>query len=118
MLANVVYRDENVLLKTKMNTGRVRIVAPKIARVIRRGIAEGMFDTGDPDYVAELILNMGLYLGEEFGQLVIERKLNEESKRVYIEKIKTLENGIARILGMPDGSLELADKKVIAKFFD
>ena len=118
MLANVLYRDENILLKSKMITGRVRTITPKIARIIDRGTREGVFNTGNPEYVAEMILNMGFYLGDEFGRMVITGTLNEQNRNIYIEKIKTLENGIARILGLPDGSLELVNKEVIVKFFE
>ena len=118
LLANVIYRDENILLKSKMLTGRIRTVTPKIARVISRGISEGVFNTGNPEYVAEMILNMGFYLSDEFGRFVITGTLNEQNKIIYIEKIKTLENCIARILGLADDSLELVDKGVIAKFFE
>ena len=118
MMTKVLYSDENIILRTKMTKSRIKTVAPKIARVISRGISEGLFNTGNPDYIAEMILNMGTYLSDEFAGMLLEEELNNENKKVYVEKCRTYESAVERILGVQEETINFIDKAFIDKFFE
>ncbi len=118
MMTNALYAENNIILRTKLSKKRIEIVAPRLARVISRGIKEGLFDTGDPDIIALLILNMGMLLSEEFAKYVLNNQLNEESRKQYIELCDTYDKTIERVLGAATGSINLFDRTVMEKFFE
>ena len=47
-LMRVLYRDENVLLRTKLTAASVPMVAPLVAQIIQQGVAEGVFAVEHP----------------------------------------------------------------------
>jgi AcrR family transcriptional regulator len=118
MMTRALYTEENLILRTKLSKKRFEIVAPRLAKIISRGKAEGVFTTGDPDILAELILNMGIPLGEEFAGYVLNNQLNSETREKYIQLCDAYDNAVERILGAKEGSIDLFEREVIAKFFE
>ncbi len=118
LMTKTLYPDDNIILRTKLLQMRIKVVARKISRVISRGISEGLFDTGNPDDVAEMILNMSTYLSDEFARLVVEDSLTGESRNRYLEKCRIFEHAVARILGTPEGSIIFCNKDIINAFFE
>jgi AcrR family transcriptional regulator len=118
MMTHALYSDHNIILRTKMTKRRYLTVAPRLAKIISRGKKEGVFNTGNPEYVAELILNMATPLGEKFAEYVMNNQLNEENKEKYLELCSTYDRAVENILGAPEGSLNLFDMGVIEKFFE
>ncbi len=118
MMTRAIYSDENIVLRIKLTKTRYKIVVPRLAKVISRGISEGLFHTGNPEFIAELILHMAAPLGDKFAEFVLNDQLNNDSKKIYIELCNTYDRAVERILGAPEGSLNLFDQEVIEKFFD
>ena len=118
MLAMVLYSDENIVLLNKLARNRIKTVAPRFAEIISQGVAEGVFDTDSPAYAAELIMQMGLHLGEEFGRMVREEDMGDESYRQYIERFRAYDEAVARILGAEEGLVCMIDTDVITRFFE
>ena len=107
-----------IILKTKLHSTRFKTVIPWLAKVIQRGIDEGLFQTGNPVYIAELILNMATPLGDTFAEYVLNDQLNNENKGKYIEMCETYNRSVEKILGAPEGSLNLFDQEAIEAFFE
>jgi len=118
MMTKAIYSEDNIILKTKLYKTRYITIAPWLARVIQRGIDEGLFQTDKPEYIAAMILNMATPLGETFAEYVMKNQLNNENKVKYIEMCKTYNRSVEKILGAPRGSLHLFDQEVIATFFE
>jgi len=118
LMVRVLYSDKNILLKSKLFKRRVEIIAPKIARVIKRGKQEGVFDTGNPDYLSRMLMDMGNFLGEVFAEMLLNNELNEQNRIKYLEMCRTYEQTIERILGAPKNSINIFDEDVIIGFFD
>ena len=117
-MTKALYSEGNIILLNKLTKSRIKTVAPKIARVISRGIDENIFHTGNPDYIAEMILYMSIYLSDEFARLALENKLNRENKKSLLEKCRTFEESVERILGAPNGSIIFCNKELIDVFFE
>ena len=118
LMTKALYSEGNIILLNKLTKSRIKTVAPKIARVISRGIDENIFHTGNPDYIAEMILYMSIYLSDEFARLALENKLNRENKKSLLEKCRTFEESVERILGAPNGSIIFCNKELIDVFFE
>ncbi|MBN1998189.1 TetR/AcrR family transcriptional regulator, partial [candidate division KSB1 bacterium] len=89
MMLRAIYREDNIVFRTKLTNARVKVVTPKIARVISRGIQEGLFFTGNPLDVADMILNLAVYMGEKIAKLILDGDLSSENKKRYLEKCQT-----------------------------
>jgi len=118
MMVRILYNESNLLLKTKLFRKRVEMIAPKIARVIKRGKDEGVFNTGNPDYIARMLLYMGNFVGEVFADMLFANELNEQNRNKYWEMCRTYEQTIERILGSPKNSINIFDEDVITGFFN
>lgn len=118
LMARALYSDDNIILRTKLTKTRIKTVAPKIARVISRGVAEGLFDAKNPDYIAEMILIMSTYLSDEFARMLLEQGLTGQNKKAYLEQCNTFEHAVERILGAPEGSITFCNRKLIDAFFE
>ena len=118
MLTKVLYADENVFLLNKMTKNRTRTVAPRLAEIISQGIDEGVFHADSPEFAAEMILQMGTYLGEEFGRMVLDGELGGEGRQRYVERCVAYEKAVAKILGTEEGAIYMFDRDVIDRFFE
>jgi AcrR family transcriptional regulator len=116
-LMKVLYRDENLLLRTKMQRANMASLIPLLAQVIEEGVAEGLFAADSPTEAAEIVLNLGIALSES----VIYTLLATEERSALLEpvmaKIHAYERSIERILRAPEGSLVLIDRRTLAQWF-
>jgi len=118
MMLRTLYSDENIVLLNKLTKTRIKIVAPRISRVISRGISEGLFHTEHPDVIAEMILTMSLSLSDEMSRLLLHQGFDRGAKTIILEKCRIFEAAVARILGAPAGSITFCNTKTIEAFFD
>jgi len=118
MLTKVLYAEENIKLLHKMSRHRKRVVAPKLAMIISQGVSEGVFGVDSALYAAEMILEMGNSLGDEFGRIVLEEELDDLHKQQYLERCEAYDRAAARILGAREGSLCIFDRAVLETFFE
>ena len=117
MMTHAIYDESNIVLRSKLTNRRIKTVAPRIAKIISRGIAEGVFVTANPEDIAELILHMGTPLGERFAEYILNNQLNEQSMNEYVNLCKAYERAVEKVLGASEKSLNLFDLKVIKEFF-
>ncbi|MBN2000767.1 hypothetical protein JW935_24675, partial [candidate division KSB1 bacterium] len=118
MMLRAIYREDNIVFRTKLTKARIKVVTPKIARVISRGIKEGLFFTGNPIDVADMILSLAVYMGDEIAKLILDGDLSSENKKRYLEKCQTYNEVVQRILGAPKGSITICKKEIIESFFN
>jgi len=117
MMTRALYNENNIILRTKLSKRRIDIVAPRLSKVITRGISEKLFNTGDPDHTSELILNMGTPLSEKFAEYVLNDQLNQETMNEYLSFCKSYEKAVEKVLGAPEDSLNIFDLEIIKEFF-
>jgi AcrR family transcriptional regulator len=118
LMTRALYSDENIVMRSKLTKIRIKTVAPKIARVISRGISEGLFHAENPEYIAEMILTMGTYLSDEFARMALQEGLHDKNKKNYLEKCRTFEKAVERILGAPKGAFTFCNRNIIEVFFE
>lgn len=109
-LLNALYTDDNLLLRKKMAERSIRMVAPILARIVRQGVEEGVFDTPIPDRAGELALRLSNALGEEaawlFRRLPREPEVVREIDAVFAD----VEYGMERLIGAPAGTIIMVDR--------
>ena len=109
-LLNVLYTDENLLLRKKMTQRSIAIVAPILGRIVRQGVEEGIFDTPIPERAGELALRLSTALGDDaanlFARLPEDPGVVVEIDRVFAE----LEYGMERLIGAPEGTITMLNR--------
>jgi AcrR family transcriptional regulator len=104
----VLYRDENMLLRTRMFRGIIEKAAPLFGQIIRQGIAERLFNTSDPDEIAAMIVELGQHLNAKICELLLDTTRTPEQLCTIMErKTRLYERVIERILGAPRESIEV-----------
>ena len=110
-----LFRAENRQLYEKTHRAVSDVVQPILTRIIVEGVAEQTFETPDPEGAAETIMHLmssyrplltEIYQTRDAGEF---RRLANRlhAKMVYLATV------IDRILGLPEGSIELADRDTL-----
>ncbi len=106
-----LFRAENLQLYDKTQSAVLGVVRPILTRIIVEGVEEQTFETPDPESAAETIMHLltanrdlltELCNTRDAGQF---RALGEK----LLGKMRYTATVIDRILGLPEGSIELAD---------
>jgi AcrR family transcriptional regulator len=96
------------------------IVRPLIARIIAEGVAERAFDTPDPEAASEVILHL-MTAHRDLATAMFaakDRATFEAAAHALLAKLTFVGTVIDRILGLPEGSIELADPCLVEALGD
>lgn len=110
-----LFRPENLQLYHRTQRAVVAIVRPIFAEIIAQGVEERCFDVSDPEAAAEVILN--LMIGTRDLLVDVYSATSDEQRRHHFKRVlrrmQYLATVIDRILGVPEGSIELADAETM-----
>lgn len=110
-----LFRAENLQLYEKTQRAVVDVVRPILTRIIVEGVAEQTFDTPDPESAAETIMHLmtaSRDLVTELYNTRDPRQFRALGERL-VAKMRYVATVIDRILGLPEGSIELTDKDTL-----
>jgi AcrR family transcriptional regulator len=110
-----VLRGDNLRLYQRTQEAVIEVVRPAFVRIIAEGVAERTFDTPDPDGAAEVILHLlssTRDMVSAFYRSSAPRD-REAAAALLIAKMEYLGTVMDRILGLPEGSIELVDGEAI-----
>ncbi len=113
----ILYRDENLITRYKMNKKFLEKFGPLFSRIVRQGVRDGTFNTAFPDDAGELIIQLGTCMSDNFAILLLELDKKPSSRKILETKVKMYENTIERIVGAEEGSLKLFDTNMLDLFF-
>lgn len=110
-----LFRPENLHLFERTHRAVDEVVRPILTRIIIEGVAEQTFETADPENAAEIIIHLLRSNRELITTLYMarDRLTFERLSRQLLDKLTYLGTVIDRILGLPEGSIELADKDML-----
>jgi len=106
-----IFRSENVQLYERTREAVNAVIRPMVVGIIAEGVAEKTFDTPDPEAAAETILYLMGSTRTMVAELYSARtefEIERQAKRLF-ERMTYLGTVVDRILGIPEGSIELAD---------
>jgi AcrR family transcriptional regulator len=114
-IARVIYRDENAIVRQKMNARGVQMVLPDLERVIVQGVEEGVIRTEDPAELARFYLHVSNVIGEIQMRSLIEDGDTAEGRERVERRIGFFIEMLERILGAEPGSIERVDEGYIER---
>jgi AcrR family transcriptional regulator len=123
-LLRVWYSDTNGVIRQKVFSKMLKVVAPSFSQVIRQGIQEKTLSTAFPEQATEIILYIILGLGDKFGEIILGHeadtsKLSTEERFCIMQKsVAAYTDALERVLGAAHGSMQLMDDKSIRLWTD
>jgi len=114
---SLVYRPENLQLREKIQKRTVERSAKKTVKIIEQGVEEGVLDTPFPETVSRLIFWMGVDLGEDMANALLDPNKNVDAEK-YLQDYRAYEFSIERVLGAPDGSIDFLDENDLKKLLN
>lgn len=117
-LLRVWYHDDNALVRQKVQASSSRAIAPMFAAIIQRGVAEGTFHAAYPEQTGEVVLTLMYGLGDATAELLLGSPPGQEVLDRMEKLIRGYTDALERVLGAPEGSLELMDRATLKEWAD
>ncbi len=108
-LMQVWYKDENAILRYKMQVKATEQFGPLLTQIIRQGVMEGCFSTDYPKYTAEVIFDITQGLDEPVTKLLLRADSDPVVWTTIDQKIAACEQAITRVLDAPNGSIRITN---------
>ncbi|RCS23844.1 TetR/AcrR family transcriptional regulator [Phyllobacterium salinisoli] len=109
---DVIFRPENVVLFHRIDRAVTAVVAPILTGILAEGTEQGILDAPDPKAVAEMLLQFRLSMGPVMHEAMQQAKDGniDEAANMLEERMRLYGLAIDRVLKLPDGTIEMAEK--------
>lgn len=110
----VLYSDDNAVVMQRSRAAGIRRFAPLLAPILAQGAADGVFRVERPGPVAAALVTILQDLVDAAGRLLLDRAdwpTVDAVVGVYTEIVE-------RTLGVPPGSVELLDRRVLEQWVE
>ena len=109
----VIYRDENAIIRYKMNRKAVQEFTPVLAEIVRQGVEGGTFDAEQAEDTAEMILLLSNAMAERQAADIVRREDDPASTQRILHRAQLYLGTMEKILGAPRGTIyPLYDKRI------
>jgi AcrR family transcriptional regulator len=116
-LLRVWYTDQNAIVRAKVDAAILQQRAPLLNRIVRQGIAEGVFSDPYPDQAGEILLALLGQMGTTHAHLLL-ALANGADEAGCVQAILDVHaaymEAVERVLGAPPNSLTRADAAGVA----
>lgn len=110
-LARVWYTDDNTIVRDKVHAMGISRVAPRLAAIIRQGVAEGDLATAFPDQAGAITLSLVRDLNEVLARLLLAFPPESDDPRPLSTAAAAYTDALERVLGARPGSLQIIDEQ-------
>lgn len=115
-LFRVWHADSNAIMRQKQETASIKRIGPMLAKIIRQGMAEGVFSTKYPDQFANIFVGLSRGFEEDLFELLLADHPPPDALQRLESLINAYSDTVERILGAPPGSLPLSDIEVLKEW--
>ena len=109
--------DGNAIVREKLRRLTERIMVPLLSTVVRQGVDEGTFRVDSPDETATVLVSLMEGFQQQAGALFIARQAGTVTFEVVQRAVAANTEAFERILGVPKGSLTLANETTLRFWF-
>ena len=101
-------RPENAHLYGRIVAVEEQLFRPLLTRLISDGVADGTFDTFDPEGVADMIYGLAARTNSNIVDVSCAADVSDRDRAIHVLTTRFRLHGLAidRILGLPDGSID------------
>ena len=101
--------DDNAIVREKFRQEMVIRLTPMLQAIVEQGVAEGRFTVSDPEHAARVLIAVFQGANESGVELWFARQAKTVSFEDVERRLAAYQEAIERILGVPAGSLKVAD---------
>ena len=116
-LLRMQMRDENILLRHKLQEELMPVTVDGFAKIIAQGVDEGVFNTPYIEDSAEIVLSIMTGLKESSVGIFLNPDQIEDPAGFMQNKYAAMQTAVERVLGAADGSLFLVDDDLLTMWF-
>ena len=116
-LLNIWYNDDNAIVRQKITTASIEHITPLITQIIIQGVQEGCFNTAYPQQASVILLTIGLGLSNMLAMLLLTAETRSAKLPEAEQIVAASTEATERVLGAPQGSLQLVDDAVLTQWF-
>jgi AcrR family transcriptional regulator len=109
--------DFNAIVREKVRYTVVARVTPILARIVKQGVVEGVFDVDSPEDTAGILMTLMLGFQDGATDLFLARQANEISYADAERALMSFAGAFERILGAVRGAVHIVDKKTLLEWF-
>jgi AcrR family transcriptional regulator len=114
----VLYRDENVRLRRKVEAHTFAWSAPVLADILRQGVEEHVFDLTDPDEAAQAVLRFAWAIREAQVISLRDHGVSPQTLAALDRRLALFVEMLERMIGAPKGAVErLSYPEVVSEAF-
>jgi AcrR family transcriptional regulator len=118
-LADIYCREENLRLRARINAESIAVIGPLFARVLDQGSQDGSFAVVDPAETARLIIHLGTFLHDAFGEAWKHAASDlPGAVALFGRRVDAYARALERILGLLPGTVALIDSDTIRLFLE
>lgn len=120
-LMNILYKDENAILRYKAGAASAEKTVPLLAQIIEQGMAEGTFTTecpADIADIAEIVFHIVQSLSDTLARIIMNQTHNDDTLAIMERKTTVYHYAIERTLNAPAGSIKLFDLEQVKPWLD
>jgi AcrR family transcriptional regulator len=117
-LLRVWQSDDNAIVRQKLRPGIADRIAPLLAGIIDQGIQEGVFTATYPEQTARVIVSLVQDLNDRLATLFLATETGQGDWLTVEHTVTAHTHALARVLGVPAGSVVLVDPAVLRWWFD
>lgn len=115
-LLRIWYTDDNLLVRQKVTAQGLKVIMPPLTKVIQQGMQEGVLATAYPDRVCEVIFSMMLAMADKLAEILLAPPAPKSILPQLESTLEVYTNAIEQVLGAPEGSLCLIDRKTLKQW--
>jgi AcrR family transcriptional regulator len=108
-IINVLYKDENAILRDKTKAASVEKTVPLLTQIIEQGMVAGTFATEYPVDIAVIVWQIVQSLSETVAKIILKEAHNDDTLAIIERKTIVYHYAIERVLNAPAGSIKLFD---------
>ncbi len=116
-LTRILYADDNAIFRQKTFSLTAKRMTPLLATIIRQGLQEGVLTTSYPDEVSEVIVRMGLALGETLAELLLAPEPGPDALPRAERIVAAYTDVLECTLRVSSGSLTITDPQMLQEWF-
>jgi hypothetical protein len=123
VILRTLYRDDNQILRDRMFQRSIQKNSPLIEKIVNKGIEDGVFTTSFPEYMGEVMINLGRNINEAICHTLLHEETDARIMSALMTKrMEMYQDMIERILGAPKGSIKIYDggdfERIVKHFLD
>ncbi|MCP4427389.1 MAG: TetR/AcrR family transcriptional regulator [Chloroflexi bacterium] len=116
--ANRLMMDENILLRHKIRTKTIKVIAVEMSKIIRQGVEEGVFNVEHTWDTAVILMAVIDSLNETMKELLLNLDQYDEPASIALQRNAAMQTAVERLLGAPTGSMPIIDDETLIAWFD